>query len=71
MESNVMVESSVLAEVLPGVALDEGQWLVAALAAAMVEYRRYVGQQRVVHGQEATACNWRTIARWEQLQGLA
>ena len=50
---------------------DEGHLLLAALAAALVEYQR----QRE-HGSTATNSSeagnrWRTLARWEQLRGRA
>ena len=48
---------------------DEGPVLVAALAAVLVEYRRCAGQVHAGTRPEGAAGNWRSIARWEQLQG--
>lgn len=43
--------------------------LVAALAATLVEYRRYVKQRNGKTESEATGRNWRMVSRLEQLQG--
>lgn len=44
-------------------------YLVAALAATLVEYRRYVKQRNEKCESEATGRNWRMVSRLEQLQG--
>ena len=44
-------------------------FLVAALAATLVEYRRYVKQRNGKCESEATGRNWRMVSRLEQLQG--
>ena len=44
-------------------------FLVAALAATLVEYRRYVKQRNRKTESEATGRNWRMVSRLEQLQG--
>jgi hypothetical protein len=44
-------------------------FLVAALAATLVEYRRYVKQRNGTTEPEATGGNWRMVTRLEQLQG--
>lgn len=47
----------------------EDPYLVAALAATLVEYRRYVKQRNGNTKSEATGHNWRIASRLEQLQG--
>jgi hypothetical protein len=44
-------------------------FLVAALAATLVEYRRYVKQRTGKKEPEGTGRNWRMVSRLEQLQG--
>jgi hypothetical protein len=44
-------------------------YLVAALAATLVEYRRYVKQRNGKSESEATGRTWRMVSRLEQLQG--
>jgi len=44
-------------------------YLVAALAATLVEYRRYVKQRKGKSESETTGRNWRMVSRLEQLQG--
>ena len=44
-------------------------FLVAALAATLVEYRRYVKQRNGEAESEVTGRNWRMVSRLEQLQG--
>jgi hypothetical protein len=48
---------------------DEGALLAAALAATLVEYRRYVGQSEGHLGPAGAKANWRMAARLEQLRG--
>ena len=50
---------------------DQGKdvFLVAALAATLVEYRRYVKQRNGSTGSEAVGLNWRMVSRLDQLQG--
>ena len=43
--------------------------LVAALAATLVEYRRYVGQRSENNDPRRSGPNWRLMARMEQLRG--
>jgi hypothetical protein len=47
----------------------EDAYLVAALAATLVEYRRCVKQRNGNTKSEATGGNWRMASRLEQLQG--
>jgi hypothetical protein len=47
----------------------EEKLLVAALAAAMVEYRRYVAQRNGKNDPQRAGSNWRMMARVEQLRG--
>jgi hypothetical protein len=42
--------------------------LAAALTAALVEYRRQTHHGRKHWHASAARANWRSIARWEQLQ---
>ena len=44
-------------------------FLVAALAATLVEYRRYVKQRNGEAESEVTGRNWRMVSRLEQLRG--
>jgi hypothetical protein len=44
--------------------------LVAALAALLVDYGRYISQ-RDIHEELNTQANWRMMGRWEQLRGKA
>ncbi len=52
------------------VAMDENALLAAALAATLVEYRRYV-QQRSAPDRPEVGAHWRTVARVERLAGPA
>lgn len=47
----------------------EERLLVAALAATMVEYRRYVGQRNGKSDPQRAGPNWRMMTRVEQLRG--
>lgn len=47
----------------------EQEALLAALAATLVEYRRRVEPEDRRGRAQSTGGNWRTMARWEQLQG--
>jgi hypothetical protein len=49
--------------------LENEAYLVAALAATLVEYRRYVKHRNGKSESEATGHNWRIVSRLEQLQG--
>ncbi len=52
-------------------AAGEGELLAAALAATLVEYRRYVEGRRDGRQGAGSGANWQTIARLEQLRGRA
>jgi hypothetical protein len=52
-----------------GQALAEGALLAAALAAALVEYQRYVARRNGREGAAAGSERWRTMGCWERLQG--
>jgi len=68
-EFNVMTESKLATEELPRFGLEEGPLLAAALAVALVEYRRHV-KQYTGHGKvEGSGSNWRVMTRFEQLRG--
>jgi hypothetical protein len=45
--------------------------LAAALAAALLEYRHHVQQQRLGNRAPGTGENWRLVARLERLRGEA
>lgn len=66
-ESRVMSESKMVAEEQTRVGSADGPLLAAALAAALVEYRRHVGQRKG-HGRSgSTGIHWRMMTRLEQL----
>jgi hypothetical protein len=50
---------------------DEGVPLLAALAAVLVDYRRCVGEAEARNRRVSEGSTWRSLARWEQLQGQA
>jgi hypothetical protein len=68
-ESNLMVATGVpgAEHSLPD--LEDGTLVVAALVAALVEYRRHVDQSSGSPGSAGSSSQWRTLARWEQLRG--
>lgn len=47
--------------------LEEGSMLAAALAAALVEYRRHTKRRNGHTGSIGEGANWRVMARMEQL----
>jgi hypothetical protein len=47
----------------------EREVLLAALAATLVEHRKRLDPESGRGSAPATGGNWRTMARWEQLQG--
>jgi hypothetical protein len=49
----------------------EREALLAALAATLVEHRRRLNSGDGCGSAPGTGGNWRTMARWEQLQGKA
>jgi hypothetical protein len=67
-ESKVMEESGALTGELPQTGR-EREALLAALAATLVEHRRRVDPENEHGRAQSTGGNWRTLARWEQLQG--
>lgn len=66
-ESNVMDESAAQTEELLRTG-SEAEALLAALAATLVEYRACLDPENANGGPGGTGGNWRTLARWEQLQ---
>jgi hypothetical protein len=66
LKSNVIVKRETPATERPQEAEGQESLLIAALAAALVEYRQYVQQRTEPHPLTA-GTTWRTIARWEQL----
>jgi hypothetical protein len=68
-EFSVRTESKLATEEAPGIGLDEGPLLAAAVAAALVEYRRHVKQYAGHSNLEGSGSNWRMVTRFEQLQG--
>jgi hypothetical protein len=71
MEPRSIVQSSVQSPPIPEAVADEGPLLLAALAAALVEYRRCVGQVPADSRPEGMGSHWRSIARWDQLRRQA
>ncbi len=69
MEPSVAVHSSISSRLVPTSVADEGPALLAALAAALVEYRRHVEPASLHDKPEGLGSNWRSLARWDQLQG--
>jgi hypothetical protein len=67
-ELKVMEESNAPTGELPQ-AGKEREALLAALAATLVEHRRRLDPESGRASAPATGGNWRTMARWEQLQG--
>jgi hypothetical protein len=47
----------------------EGPLLAVAIAATLVEYRRYAGQRAGQDDPNGSKSNWRTVVRLEQLRG--
>jgi hypothetical protein len=62
------VEIGAVAEERLAVDVEQGPLLAAALAAALVEYRRYVRQQNKHAGPDSSRTNWRIVSRLEQLR---
>jgi hypothetical protein len=48
---------------------DEGLMLAAALAAALLEYRRHKGERAADRLEPGIGVRWRLMARLDQLQG--
>ncbi len=71
MRSRGVTQLGTLSEPIAKAVADEGPVLVAALAAVLVEYRRCAGQVNAATIPEGAGSKWRSIARWEQLQGQA
>jgi hypothetical protein len=67
----VGVEPQTRTETWPGADVEQGPLLAAALAAALVEYRRYVGQKSGHAGPDGDRTNWQMAGRLEQLRGQA
>ena len=53
----------------PKVNLEDQALLAAALAAALVEYRRHARRRSVDEHSTGVGNNWRTMACWERLRG--
>jgi hypothetical protein len=53
----------------PKVDWEDQALLAAALAAALVEYRRHVRQRSMAEHTTSAENNWRTMACWERLRG--
>ena len=69
METNTIVESR-KRETLRAAQDGEGPLLAVAIAATLVDYQRYAGQQAMHDDPKGTKANWRTVVRLEQLRGL-
>jgi hypothetical protein len=68
-ESKVMMRSGTASAEPSLTDPEEGPLLAAALAAALVEYRRHVEQGSDPGHAGGTGTRWRMLARWEQLGG--
>ena len=68
-EPKTRIKSNVGIATQPFTGQGEDACLVAALAATLVEYRRYVEQRNGHIESESTGRNWRMVSRLEQLQG--
>jgi hypothetical protein len=68
-DSNVKTRTGESVRVPSMMNSEEGVLLAAALAATLVEYRHHVGKHSGHGKRKRSEANWRTIGRWEQLQG--
>ena len=71
MQSRGTAQLGTLRGPVPNAVADADPALLAALAAVLVEYRRCAGQVNGGTKPEGASSTWRSIARWEQLQGQA
>jgi hypothetical protein len=67
--TNVDASSRTLAEEQTEAPSDEHELLAAALAATLVDYRRYIRQRGDSSGSSSVGNNWRMMACWERLRG--
>jgi hypothetical protein len=70
-QAQTVATSDVMAAEPAQIVLEEEPLLAAALAAALLEYRHHVQQQRLRTGPRETGENWRLVARLERLRGQA
>jgi hypothetical protein len=70
-EVSLRTELSTAAESHPWTEQGEEILLAAALAATLVEYRRYVGERNEHTNPHGATANWRLMTRTEQLRGRA
>jgi hypothetical protein len=70
-EPSTLVRLETKTEDRPWCEQGEEALLVAALAATLVEYRRYVGKRNECINLNGAGANWRLVARMEQLRGKA
>jgi hypothetical protein len=70
-EVSLRVELNTVSESRPWTDQGEETLLAAALAATLVEYRRYAGERNEHTGPNGANANWRLMARMEQLRGQA
>ncbi len=69
--SNMMKTSMRAEQVQVKDSLDDGAMLAAVLAAALVEYGRYLERSNRHNGVQDAAGNWRILAHLDRLQGRA
>jgi hypothetical protein len=70
-EIATMIEPRVRVEQLLGTDVAQGPLLAAAMAAVLVDYRRYLRQQNSQPHPDSSRTNWRMVSRLEQLRGQA
>lgn len=68
LETNLMFLPRTAVEEPAGEGMSEESLLVAVLAAALVEYRRYARQRNSQRRLDGANANWRVMARLEQLR---
>jgi hypothetical protein len=65
------IELEVVVEEREEMEVEQGPLLAAALAAALVEYRRHVRQRNGYAEPDNSRTNWHMVSRLEQLWGQA
>jgi hypothetical protein len=70
-ETTWMVETTARTKDGDQAGTEEGAVLAAALAAVLLEYRRYLKQQNSHDRPAGSDSNWQMVSRLEQLRSLA
>jgi hypothetical protein len=68
-EPRIRIKSGAAQRTQPFAVQGEDAYLVAALAATLVEYRRHLKQRSGSAETENSGHKWRMVSRLEQLQG--